>query len=539
MGGGEDFGAPDDDPPPPDDRDDPGYQDYLREQDELERMPGPAAQRLPHNVEAEAALLGALMIDNRLVEEVTYLSSAHFFEPLHGRIYDKIRDLVLQDKCASPVTLRPYYEADEDMKEIGGPAYLAQLTGSGAAIIGARDFAMQVRDLALLRAIVGVAQGTIERALDTSADVAPMQVIAEMDAELSQIGAQEDRIPTVTLGKAWDELEQEFAEIEAGKAPAGFVIKLLNDWNAVVGRTEEGDVTMLGGRPSMGKTGLGLGVAVGAAAAGEPTEFLSLEMDRRKCARRALANLIYKPGVTSGYEDISLGKLTMYDKEAMREARKLIDSWPIHISDPAEFNVEDLVPFIRRRQRRLARQGKKLKLLVIDYLGRMGTVKVFKSDTEQTSYISRKIKAAAKITGIHIIVLVQLNRAVEQRDNKRPMLADLRGSGSLEQDADNVVFVHREEYFLERAEPDKGKPEKWNKWADEMAAVRDQMEVYSSKRREGPLRKMLMKFFTAHQAIRDHDFFGWAAHGSPIGPQDDDAPVPGFESNLDLPEARG
>lgn len=528
--------GPDRPEPPADDfaaheQEDPRYLQYLQQRgDTLAERP--RLEALPNNVEAEAALLGALMIDNRLVEDVGYLGRDDFFDEMHRVIYDRIRELVLRDKIATPVTLRPFFEHDELMKAYGGPAYLAMLTGSGAAIIGARDFAEQIRDLSELRQIVKAAQGTIDRCMDTSDSLEPTAIVSELDAELALIGAQSDRVPTASLADAWDDLVDEFKEIEEGKPPAGFVIDLFRDWNAVVGRMEEGDCTYLAARPSMGKSGVALAVATGAAAAGIATEVILLEGDRRKGTRRILANLIYQPGVTSGYQDLSVGKLTMHDLRAMADARKKLADWPLHISDPAVMYVEDVVPHIRRRQRVLTRKGLTLKLVILDYLDRLETRKKFNSQAERVSYISRSLKAAAKTCGVHLIVLCQLSRALESRDNKRPMLSDLRDSGSLEQDADNVVFLYRDEYYQERMEPPKDKAEKWNKWADEMTAVRDVLEIYSSKRREGPLLKKLAKFFTTHQAVRDHDFFEWRGNASPIGPQDDG---PSF----DLPERRG
>ena len=153
--------------------------------------PGEATQQLPQNVEAEAALLGALMIDNRLVEDVQMrLKPHHFFEPLHGRVYEAILRLTDRNMVANPVTLKPLFEADEGMKEVGGPAYLAQLTGSGAAVIGARDFAAQVYDLALLRALVGVGRDLVEGALDTSEDVAPLEQIERAESELYRVAEE-------------------------------------------------------------------------------------------------------------------------------------------------------------------------------------------------------------------------------------------------------------------------------------------------------------------------------------------------------------
>src|SRR5919106_6197055 len=151
----------------------------------------PVAQSLPHNVEAEAALLGALMIDNRIAEDIQLkLKPEHFFEPLHGRIYEQVLRLVDRNMIASPVTLRPLFEADEEMKEVGGPAYLAQLTGSGAAIIGARDFAGQVYELALLRALVGVGREMVENALDTSEEVDPKGQIEAAETALYRVAEE-------------------------------------------------------------------------------------------------------------------------------------------------------------------------------------------------------------------------------------------------------------------------------------------------------------------------------------------------------------
>lgn len=532
-----------DEPPPPDEPYQ-GPDDDMRrfDEEEAERYRseeavalGDVPIQLPANVEAEASLLGALMIDNRLVEDVTFLTAEDFFEPLHGKLFEKIRELVYRGEVANPVSLRPYFMADEDMKQLGGPGYMAQLTGSCAALIGARDFARQIRDLTYLRQLHTICDGFAARALDTSEDVDPATLLAQMDAELATIGVQADRMRSATIAEAWDEVEAEMDEVDDGAEPAGFVIKGFGDWNAVVGRMEEADLIYLGARPSMGKTAVGLAVAAGAAAAGHPTELILLEGDRRKATRRIMANMIYRPGVTSTYEQLVAGKRTMHDRAAMREAREVLNSWPLFVDDPDQMNVEEIVPAIRRRQRKLARKGQTLKLVVIDYLGRLGTAKKFSSERDQVSYISRKLKEAAKVCKVVLVVLVQLSRALESRDNKRPMLADLRDSGSLEQDGDTVVFLYRDEYYLERTEPPKDKVEKWNKWADEIAAVRDQLEIYSSKRREGPLLKKLAKFFTAHQAVRDHNFFGWQSNASPFGMLGDDEPVPGFE---DLPEAR-
>src|SRR5688500_9152797 len=166
--------------------------------------PSPGAPALPQYVEAEAALLGALMIDNRLAEDIQLrLRPDHFYEPLHGRIYEQILKLVDRNMIANPVTLRPLFEADEEMKEVGGPAYLAQLTGSGAAIIGARDFAAQIYELALLRALIGVGREMVENAIDTSSEVDPKGQIEDAEAALYRVAEERGDDPTAkTLAEA-------------------------------------------------------------------------------------------------------------------------------------------------------------------------------------------------------------------------------------------------------------------------------------------------------------------------------------------------
>lgn len=477
----------------------------------------------PSNAEAEAALLGALMIDNRLLDHMGALQAEHFVVGVHADIYRAIVERVSKGQVATPVTLRPIFEQHEGLKDAGGAGYLAQLTGSGAAVIGARDFAGQVVQLYELRELRTVLRDAMQRATGAE-DVNAHTIAADLEGDMSEKFADVGRKSTMGIGDAFDELANETEAVMAGGDPAGFLIERLHDWNAVVGRMEPADLILVGARPSMGKTGVGMEVALGAAQAGIATDFLSLEMDRRKATRRAVASLVYDPPASPTYSELTSGKLSGEQFREILRARDLVAALPLTISDPDVMAVEDLAPHIRRREREFARRGLELKLVVADYLGRLISRKKFNSETELASYISRTLKQAAKETGVTLIVLSQLSRALEQRDNKRPMLADLRQSGSLEQDADTVVFLYREEYYLERAEPPKEKAEKWQKWADELARVRDVMEIYSSKRREGPLAKRMARFFTQYQAVRDHN--DPSVHGAPSF----------FD---DLPEQRG
>lgn len=469
---------------------------------------GPAADvdRNPQNVEAEAALLGALMIDNRLVDHVVDVQPEHFYEPVHGEIFAAIRQFIAEGKLANPVSLRPHFEGHESLKQAGGAAYLAQLTGSGAAVIGARDFAKQIIALFELRRMRDVMMEAIERIQSPlEIDVDPEKFAADVEADLSEALVRASVPSTVPFHRAFDQVIEEIKAVEGGAAPAGFTIKRFNDWNHVVGRMEEGDMILLGARPSMGKTAVAVTVALGAAENGIATDFLSLEMDRRKMTRRALAAMLFDPAGSIPYQDLIDGRVKKEGWRRIFEAREDLEKLPLTISDPPVMAVEDVVPHIRKRQREFAKRGLELKFVVLDYIGRLTSRKRFGSETELLSYISRTLKGAAKECGVALLALSQLSRALEQRENKRPMLADLRQSGSLEQDADAVVFLYRDEYYLERIEPKRDQVEKWEKWAAEIANVRDDMELYSSKARESALRKRISKFFTKVQAVVDHD----------------------------------
>ncbi|MGZ8334917.1 MAG: DnaB-like helicase C-terminal domain-containing protein, partial [Allosphingosinicella sp.] len=287
--------------------------------------PTPSGQSLPHNVEAEAALLGALMIDNRLAEDIQLkLRPDHFHEPLHGRIYEQVLRLLDRNMIASPVTLRPLFEADEEMKELGGPAYLAQLTGSGAAIIGARDFADQIYDLALLRALVGVGREMVERALDTSEEVEPKGQIEAAESALYRVAEEGGGEGSVKTFAQATRMAVQMAEkaLNSGGGLSG-VTTGLDTINAKTGGLHHSDLVILAGRPGMGKTALATNIAFNAAqryvrdledgiapekSAGAGVAFFSLEMSADQLATRILAE---QSGISS--EALRMGKISQND----------------------------------------------------------------------------------------------------------------------------------------------------------------------------------------------------------------------------------
>ena len=462
-----------------------------------------ASSSLPQNVEAEAALLGALMIDNRLVEDIQLkLKPLHFFEPLHGRIYEGILRLTDSNRIANPVTLKPLFEADEGMKEVGGPSYLAQLTGSGAAVIGARDFATQIYDLALLRALVGVGRELVEGALDTSEDVAPLAQIERAETELYRVaeeGGAEGKAKS--FGEATKEALQ-LAEkaLNSGGHLSGFTTGL-DSLNGKIGGLHKSDLVIVAGRPGMGKSSLATNIGFAAAKrllqdqedgiepakqAGTAVALFSLEMSADQLATRILAE---QSGISS--ENLRMGRISQQEFRSLARAAGELQSLPLYIDDTPGLTIAAL----RARARRLKRQ-KGIGMVIVDYLQLLqGSGKGSAGDNrvQEISEISRGLKTLAKELDVPVIALSQLSRAVEQREDKRPQLSDLRESGSIEQDADIVLFIYREDYYLAARQPADDHPE-IDKWREEMARVYGLAEVIVAKQRHGSTGKVRLKF---------------------------------------------
>jgi replicative DNA helicase len=486
----------------------------------LADSPAPETSSLPHNVEAEAALLGALMIDNRLAEDIQLkLRPDHFFEPLHARIYEQVLKLIDRNMIASPVTLRPLFDADEEMKELGGPSYLAQLTGSGAAVIGARDFAGQIYELALLRALIGVGREMVEQALDTSEDVDPK----------GQIEAAESALYRVAEEGGGDGSVKSFAE--ATRAAVMMAEKALNTGgglsgittgletvNAKTGGLHHSDLVVLAGRPGMGKTALATNFAFNAAqrlvrdqedgiapekSAGAAVAFFSLEMSADQLATRILAE---QSGISS--ENLRMGKISQQDFRNLARAAAELEGLPLYIDDTAGLTIAAL----RTRARRLKRQ-RGIGLVVVDYLQLLQGSGKNSNDNRvnEISEISRGLKTLAKELNVPVLALSQLSRAVEQREDKRPQLSDLRESGSIEQDADIVLFVYREEYYVASKEPkrpiegdDSKVHDAHQEWMRDMERVYGLAELIIAKQRHGATGKVKMKFESKITRFSDH-----------------------------------
>lgn len=472
---------------------------------EILRHPGADAapvQQLPHNIEAEAALLGALLLDNRLVEDVQLkLRADHFFEPLHGRIYEAILRLTDRNMVANAVTLRPLFDADEAMKEVGGPSYLAQLSGSGAALIAARDFAAQIYDLALLRSLIGVGRELVEGALDTSEDVKPLEQIERAETELYKVAEQGGGEGKV---KAFADASKEALRIaEAALNNGGSLSGIttgFSDVNARMGGMHRSDLIILAGRPGMGKTSLATNIAFNAArrmlqdmadgidperSAGAAVAFFSLEMSADQLATRVLAEQSNIPGT-----QIRTGNMNIHEFREFARVAGELNSLPLYIDDTPGLTIAAL----RARARRLKRQ-KNVGLIIVDYLQLLSGTSKGGGDNrvQEISEISRGLKQLAKELHVPVIALSQLSRAVEQREDKRPQLSDLRESGSIEQDADMVWFIYRGDYYLAAKQPADDHPD-FAAWQEEMSRIYGIAELIIAKQRHGATGKVKLKF---------------------------------------------
>jgi replicative DNA helicase len=466
---------------------------------------------LPSNLEAEQALIGALLIDNRLAEDIQlFLKPAHFYENLHSRVYEAILKTIDRGLLATPVTLKPLFEKDPAMIQMGGWAYLAQLSANTPALIGARDFARQIYDLALLRELVRVGRGMVEQAMEPSIDIEPQALIQDAEIALYKVAEQGEVAGSVKdfADAAASAVAAIDKAVKAGGRLSGTTTGL-NGFDDRMGGLNRSDLIILAGRPGMGKTALATNIAFSAAerlkmdredglpedqSTGAAVVFFSLEMSADQLAARILAE---QSGISS--DAMRKGRLTTEQfREISRAARKL-ESLPLYIDDTPGLTIAAL----RTRARRLKRQ-KKIGFIVVDYLqlltgsGRNGQ----ENRVQELSEITRGLKTLAKELDVPVMALSQLSRAVESREDKRPQLSDLRESGSIEQDADIVMFVFREEYYHAQKMPEEG-TDAFEKWKAKGERIRGHAEAMIAKQRHGATGTVPLHFDKATTKFTD------------------------------------
>lgn len=441
-----------------------------------------------HSLEAEQSLLGALLINNKVFEHVSeFLRPDHFSNTIHQTIYESICRLVERSQVADPITLKPMLESNADLIEIGGINYLIDLAANISSTISAKDYAMMIHDFYLRRNLSSIGDNIIRDAHDTSAEQTAMERIEDAEKHLYELASKGDFSKGAISFKSALTEAVKMAEIAYRRESSVVgVTSGLIDVDKWLGGMHPSDLIILAGRPSMGKTALATNIAFNAAKAtldnprdGANIGFFSLEMSAEQLATRILS---MQAKISS--DKIRRGEIRAEDFPNIVTASRIIEDIGLFIDDTPALSITAL----RNRARRLKRQHN-IGMIVVDYLQLLegnGKSRGGENRVQEISDISRGLKAIAKELNIPVLALSQLSRAVEQRDDKRPQLSDLRESGSIEQDADVVMFVYREEYYEARKEPPVG-TDKHIEWQQKMAKVMNQAEVIIAKQRHGPV----------------------------------------------------
>jgi replicative DNA helicase len=468
--------------------------------------PAPAevqTEVLPHNIEAEQQLLGAILTNNDVYDRIASVVKAeHFFDPVHRRIYEKTAARVQKNALASPVTLKPFFEDDEGLKELGGPAYLVRLAGAAISTFAARDYAQMIYDLAVRRELIGLGRDISAKAAKVDLESEPREQITEAEQRLYKLGEQgvAERGFQSFLKAVTEAVNSANAAYQRGGGLAGISTALV-DLDKKLGGLHPSDLIILAGRPSMGKTSLATNIAFNVAKAyrrglthegiegaveGGVVGFFSLEMSAEQLAARILSEAAEVPS-----EQIRRGDMTEQEFRRFVEAAKALEACPLYIDDTPALPISQ----VAARARRLKRTHG-LDVLMIDYLQLLkGSSRGSESNrVQEVSEITQGLKAIAKELNIPVIALSQLSRQVESREDKRPQLSDLRESGSIEQDADVVMFVFREEYYKEREKPGDHDLEAMAKWQAVMENVHGKAEVIIGKQRHGPIGTVELSF---------------------------------------------
>lgn len=466
-------------------------------------IPAPAASEnevLPHNIEAEQQLLGAILTNNDVYDRITSLVKAeHFFDPVHQRIYERAAARIQKNALATPVTLKPFFEDDDGIKELGGTSYLVRLAGAAISAFAARDYAQMIYDLAVRRELIGLGRDISAKAAKVEVTSEPREQIVEAEQRLYKLGEQgvAERGFQSFLKAVTEAVNVANSAYQRGGGLAGISTGLI-DLDKKLGGLHPSDLLILAGRPSMGKTSLATNIAFNIAKAykrgrtldgtdgaveGGVVGFFSLEMSAEQLAARILSEASEVPS-----EQIRRGDMTEQEFRRFVEAAKSLESCPLYIDDTPALPISQ----VAARARRLKRTHG-LDVLMIDYLQLLkGSSK--ENRVQEVSEITQGLKAIAKELNIPVIALSQLSRQVESREDKRPQLSDLRESGSIEQDADVVMFVYRDEYYKEREKPGDHELEKMAQWQSVMEQVHGKAEVIIGKQRHGPIGSVELSF---------------------------------------------
>ncbi len=461
----------------------------------------PAPEAAPHSIEAEQQILGAILTNNDIFDRIsTIIGPQHFYDPVHARIFEVASARIQKNALASPVTLKAFLEGDEGLKELGGPAYLVKLAGAAISAFAAKDYAQLLYDLAIRRELIALGKTIADKAAQVEVESTPADQIVEAESALYKMaekGKSESGFQSF-LRAVTDAVQSANAAYQRDGGLAGISTGLI-DLDKKLGGLHPSDLLILAGRPSMGKTSLATNIAFNIAKAyrrgrrpdgtegtvnGGVVGFYSLEMSAEQLAARVLSEASEVPS-----EQIRRGDMTEAEFRRFVEAAKDLEACPLFIDDTAALPINQLAARARRLKRTHG-----LDVLIVDYLQLVRPASAKDSRVNEVSEITQGLKAIAKELDIPVVALSQLSRQVESRDDKRPQLSDLRESGSIEQDADVVMFVFREEYYKEREKPSEHELDKMATWQAEMERLHGKAEVIIGKQRHGPIGTVELSF---------------------------------------------
>lgn len=462
----------------------------------------PLYREAPNNIEAEQALLGAILVNNDAFYRVSdFLKSGHFYEPLHRKIFEVAAELIRMGKVATPITLKTFLPADEKVGDMTVAQYVVRLAVEAVTVVNATDYGRAIYDLATRRALITVGEDMVNIAYDAPVDMSPSEQIEDAERrlfELAETGRYDGGFESFT-----DAVKTAVDMANAAYMRDGHLSGLatgMRDLDRRMGGLQSSDLIIIAGRPGMGKTSLATNIAFNIAEMYEPAQqadgsfkaanggvvgFFSLEMSSEQLATRIISE---QTEISSS--KIRRGEISEMDFEKLVACSQTMQKIPLFIDQTGGISIAQL----SARARRLKRQ-RGLDLIVIDYIQLMqgSSAKSSQNRVQEITEITTGLKALAKELAVPIIALSQLSRQVESREDKRPQLSDLRESGSIEQDADVVMFVYREEYYLKNREPKPGTDE-YMKWQNEMEEMRGKAEVIVAKQRHGPTGSVSLAF---------------------------------------------
>ena len=454
----------------------------------------------PQNLEAEQTVLGSILVSNEIFDEVTDLNEESFFNPVNKKIYNIIHSLLQKGLLANPITLKNYFSNEDELNEIGGTEYLVKLTKFSTSKLQIKYYANLLHDLKIRRNLIDISQETLNESLNKNSEINAEQIIENAEKKLfdiaergkfnkSYIEFKDALTQTIAMASSAYKNEEGIVGVPSG----------LKDLDDRLGGLHKQDLIIIAGRPSMGKTALATNIAFNAAKTLLKNQkkssiiFFSLEMSSEQLSTRILSE---QSRIKSN--DIRRGKINQDDFEKFIETSKSLENLPLFIDDTPAITISTL----SNRARRIKRLHG-LDLLIVDYIQLMRSGN-FRNEgrVQEVAEITQGLKALAKELDVPVLALSQLSRAVEQRDDKKPQLSDLRESGSIEQDADVVMFVYREEYYLEKLEPRVGTAEHVE-WQEKMNLIHNLAELIIGKQRHGPTGVIRLEFESAFTKFRD------------------------------------